>query len=223
VCTYLVAAGVAAVVCVPPPLRHPTCILRQRGNRLEKAGRSRLCNAPAFLLLLHHHPSLRSVVELHFVNLLPLFVSYLTAISANYVLLTLWNPNMRILAFTVLVYSSVSASAEESPKMQPATCNLWALFRAGTHENVDHVFHGLYLRFISTNNIARGMVRGSQLRFQSTKSTLSTSPKPKRFIFALSSLFFENFNCKGSLNCFHRRSSTIAGLREAAAQKRPSS
>jgi hypothetical protein len=31
-------------------------------------------------------------------------------------------------------------------------------------------------RIISTNNIARGMVRGSQVRFQSTKSTLSIHP-----------------------------------------------
>jgi hypothetical protein len=39
--------------------------------------------------------------------------------------------------------------------------------------------------YISTNNIARGMVHGSQVRFQSTKSTLSVPPRPKRFLVCL--------------------------------------
>jgi hypothetical protein len=52
---------------------------------------------------------------------------------------------------------------------------------------------------ISTNNIARGMVRGSQVRFQSTKNTFSIfktiykvmpplSDLPVRFSFPLTSL-----------------------------------
>jgi hypothetical protein len=39
-----------------------------------------------------------------------------------------------------------------------------------------NLFVTVKVLYISTNNIARGMVRGSQLRFQSTKNTLSIPP-----------------------------------------------
>jgi hypothetical protein len=43
------------------------------------------------------------------------------------------------------------------------------------------------LPLVSTNNIVRGMVRGSQVRFQSTKSTLSS--QLDRYVFVPKRLY----------------------------------
>jgi hypothetical protein len=43
----------------------------------------------------------------------------------------------------------------------------------------------IILCLISTNNIARGMVRGSQVRFQSIKNTLSSHPTRNVFFLAI--------------------------------------
>jgi hypothetical protein len=81
-----------------------------------------------------------------------------------------------LLVFTLMICSISLLFSPVIRGVLPNSVGLWKLMNDIVLVS-QHWFNIKQLwRLISTNNIATGMVRGSQVRFQSTKNTFSIHP-----------------------------------------------